>query len=379
MTEIIALSERPDLGRAFNELPGRLYKYDRCWVPYVTPGDEVMFDRERNPAMQLSTVERWVALRDGQCVGRVAAIISRRWIEKIGENVGRFSRLECVDDQEVCHALLHAAEAWLAEHGMTAVVGPLGFNNLDQQGFTVEGFERLAALGSNLTKPYYPRLIEAEGYQPKQDWVEYRLDVPPEVPRRVEEVAAIAENRHAAKLIDITTVGALRKVAPEIVYLFGTAFEPLFGTYPFTEQMKEFYIEGYIGLLDPNLVVAVREDGSVYSRLIGFIVGMPSVSHALAASKNSWAPLRKLRLWGESHRPREIEILLAAVDPAHRKQGTMGLMIRELLRKCNERGIKHIETTAILCDNEEARDIVEVLPHEQHKRKRCYIKSLPDK
>lgn len=364
------------LGRDFVELPLRLYRDDPNWVPLVAD-DESMFDTERNPSLQISTAERWVAYDgEGQCVGRIAAIVNRRWIEKIGENVGRFSRLEFIEDQSVCHALLMAAEGWLRDHGMTRIFGPMGFNNLDQQGMTVEGFDRLAALGSNLTKEYYLPMIAAEGYEPRQDWVEYRVEVPSEMPHKLLEVGQIAETRYAARLQELGSELALRKVAPEIVHLFGTAFEPLFGTYHFTPQMNEFYIERYLKLLDPAYVIAVREDGSVYSRLIGFIVAMPSISHALATTKHSPSLLRKLKVWNEHRSPSEIEILLAAVDPSHRKQGTMGLMMRELLYKCQSHGVRHIETTAILSDNDEAREMVELLPHEQHKRKRAFAKDL---
>ena len=80
-----------------------------------------------------------MAYKDDKVVGRVAAIINRRANETWNKKEVRFGWIDFVDDPEVSKALLDQVEAWGKERGMEAMVGPLGFTDLDAEGMLVEG------------------------------------------------------------------------------------------------------------------------------------------------------------------------------------------------------------------------------------------------
>lgn len=362
--------------RQFTELPYRLYAKDTCWVPPLRADECALFDEGRNPALAFCDVARWVALSDGKCVGRVAAIINPLWNEKWGGKTGRFSRFECVDCQAVAHVLLREAERWLAARGMERVAGPLGFSNLDQQGFTTMGFDREAALGSSLTMPHYVRLIEAEGYEPLQGWNEYRVTVPRQMPPKVSVVADAARGKFGLGVVRLRDTDDVRRVAPAVMELFNTAFDPLFGTYRFSDEMKEFYVERFMPMLDPRLVVAVEDRRAASRPLVGFMVAIPSVTKALRKAKGSVGLIDACNIWLERRRAHEAEILLAAVLPEARRRGAMSLMVEALVNAFNERGITAVETTAILEGNDRAANLVKMFRAERHKQKRCYVKRL---
>ena len=231
-------------------------------------------------------------------------------------------------------------------------MGPLGFCNLDQQGLTIKGFDLRAAVGSSLTKPYYPALWEESGYAPLQDWYEYRLNVPSVMPERLAKLAQASQTRFNLKVVVPKSRVEMQVLGRDIMELFDTVFAPLFGTFPLGEEMHEFYIKNYLSMLKPNYVVAVREGDEVNGRLVGFLVTMPSVAKALIHNKGKKNIMSWLRLFNAYRNPQEMEILLAGVATSHRHQGVMPTMMHKILKRAISDGIKAIETTAILDGNE---------------------------
>lgn len=375
MTEIRKVETSQD-AELFTRLPYRLYRGNAQWVPPLRKSERRLFDPSQNPAYRFCEVERWIAIEaDGTCSGRVAAIVNHKWIEKTGDPIGRISRFESEDDGTVAHKLLQTAEQWLRSRGMKQAAGPLGFSNLDQQGLTLAGFDRQAAFGSSLTKPYYVDMFKHEGYAPLQDWYEYRLTVPFTVPPKVRAIAAAARDRFGLRLRTFSTLDELKKAAPSLMSLFDQNFAPLFGTYPFDDNMKRYYTDMFLNTLDHRLVVAV-EDVFAGGSPVGFIVAMPSIVKPLRRAWGDIGLIDAVNLWVEMRRTDEAEILLAAVSPGARRRGAFSLLIECLIERMSERGIRHVETTAILSNNDRAASIVKEFTHERHKRKMCFVKDI---
>lgn len=375
MTDIRLVETEQD-AELFINLPYRLYRGNAQWVPPLKNSERRMFDPSQNPAFNFCDVRRWVAVEpDGTCRGRVAAIVNHKWNEKTGNHVGRISRFEVEKDSVLAKRLLQTAEQWLRSQGMRFAAGPLGFSNLDQQGLTVAGFDRQAAFGSSLTMPYYPDMFRNEGYEPLQDWYEYRLTVPFSVPQKIRMVSAAARGRFGLRLRTFSTLDELKKAAPQLMALFDQNFAPLFGTYPFDDDMKRFYSDMFINSLDHKLVAAV-EDVKAGGEIVGFMIGMPSIVKPLKRAWGDIGLIDAVNLWVEMRRANEAEILLAAVSPAARRRGAFSVLVECLIDRMSERGIRYIETTAILSNNDRATSIVKEFTHERHKHKMCLIKEI---
>lgn len=126
-----------------------------------------------------------MAFRDGKPVGRIVAIINHRLNERTGTKQARFGWVEFVDDDQVVDALFAAAEDWARSKGMTEIIGPMGFSDMDHEGMLTFGFDELGTIATIYNHPYYPVQVERLGYTPDAEWVEYRMTVPDAVPENI--------------------------------------------------------------------------------------------------------------------------------------------------------------------------------------------------
>ena len=177
MVSIVEVTTRQQL-RRFVDFPNQLYKDVPQFVP-ATYGDDLDdWDRKKNPAFSYCEARCWLALREGEIVGRIGAILSRKSNSKWGTNRLRFTQVDFIDDPEVSGALFETVENWARELGCTAVHGPLGFTDMDREGMLVEGFDRRGCFFTYYNHPYYMQHMAALGYVKDVDWVENLITAP---------------------------------------------------------------------------------------------------------------------------------------------------------------------------------------------------------
>lgn len=99
MVSIIEVTDKAQL-RRFVDYPNELYKDVPQFVP-ATYGDDLSdWDRSKNPAFEYCDARCWLAMRDGEIVGRIGAIHSRKANDKWGANRLRFTQVDFIDDPE---------------------------------------------------------------------------------------------------------------------------------------------------------------------------------------------------------------------------------------------------------------------------------------
>ena len=370
--EIKEVNNRKTL-KDFVELPYNLYKGNKYWVPSIKSGEKDLLLPEKNPAFNFSDVKFWVAYKNGDCVGRIGAIVNKLWIEKEGKKKGRITRVEFIDDPDVTSSLFQTAEEWLRSKGMVSVHGPLGFSNLDHQGVLVEGHDWLPSVFSDYHHAYYRKHFEAQGYKKEVDWLEFRITFPEKLPEKSIKVANMIIKRYGLKIILFERKKDLDPYKKKIMDLFNDAFAELFGTYPFTPEMKQFYIDKYFPILNPKFVkVILGKNDEIY----GFILAMPSLSKAMQKAGGKILPFGWWHIMQALKYPQEMDLVLTGVKPEYQKLGIAALLTNELWKTANEAGIQFVETTGMLENNHVAIQMWKSYEHIQHKRKRCYMKEL---
>ena len=61
--------------KRFVEFPFKLYKNSKYWVPPIISEEINIFNSDINPALKISTVSLYLAIKDNVVVGRIAVII----------------------------------------------------------------------------------------------------------------------------------------------------------------------------------------------------------------------------------------------------------------------------------------------------------------
>jgi hypothetical protein len=82
-------------------------------VPPLRIAVKELLDREKHPFYANAEAEFFLARRDGQVVGRMAAILDKAHNRFHEENAGFFGFFESIDDQAVAKALLDRAWQWV--------------------------------------------------------------------------------------------------------------------------------------------------------------------------------------------------------------------------------------------------------------------------
>lgn len=356
--------------KAFAKLPYSIYKGNNFWIPPILQDEIKSLSPAGNPAFTQCDASFWLAEKNGKIAGRIAAIINHSYNKKTGEEMGRFSRFECINDSEVSNALLDTATAWLKEKGMKGVHGPLGFNNLDGQGLLIEGFDQLPSIASTYHHPYYQSLIEQYGFKKENDWVEFRLTIG-EVPEKALKLNESIKQRYKLKVITFKNTRDLQPYTKKVFQLLNESFADLPYVSEFSDELISFYAAKYFKFLNPRFVKLIESE---QGELVAFIVSVPSLSKALQKANGSLFPFGWWHIMQAFKHNDTADLFLTGVDPKMQGQGVPAVLITELQKTMLENGIRYVETTGIFETNHKAITTWKNYEHIQHKRRRCYRK-----
>ena len=357
-----------------------LYRGNHCAVPYLFSEEMATLMSDKNPSFECCEAEYFLAEADGEVVGRVAAIINHRANERWNCRQVRFGWFDFIDDINVSTALLKAVEDWGRERGMTEIAGPLGFIDTDREGMLVEGFDQLSTMYVNYNYPYYVRHIELiGGFQKDNDYLEYKVTVPEVVPDKFAKIAEMVGKRYQLKVRKFTrrelTDGGYGR---QIFDLLNATYKDLYGFSQLSEKQIDKLVNDYIKIADLNLVTAIV-DASADDKLVGFGITFPSFSRALQRTHDGrllpfgWWHLLKILKW---HKTDTVDLLLIGVLPEYRPKGANSLIFNDLIRQFQRYGFRWAEAMPQMESNEGVRSQWQYLESVQHRRHRCYKKTL---
>jgi len=359
--------------KAFVNFQFKLYKNEKMWVPPMKMDEISSLTAEENPAFLFCDTKFWLAFKNDEVVGRIGVIINRRENRDLEKKIARFTRIEFIDDYEVSKALLDAAELWTKFMECEVIHGPLGFANLDHQAVLIEGHEHLPSVASEWHKPYYKNHIERCGYVKEMDWVEFRLTLPDQIPEKVVKIAEIIKQRMGVEVRSFKNSKDMMPYAEEMFSLLNTAFGDLFSFVHLDEKMRAFYIKKYIPILSAKFVKLVFDkDG----KMIGFIIGLPSLSKAMQKAKGRIFPFGWWHILQAYKHCDTVDLLLTGMDPRLQGHGYAAILMVEMLEVAKSNGAKWVETTGMIETNVKAIQNWKSYEHIQHKRKRCFIKNI---
>ena len=352
-----------------------LYKGNECFVPPLVMDDVNTLDPHNNPAFDFCESIYFMAYDDGKPVGRIAGIINNVVNEKTGKKTLRFGWVDFIDDTRVSEALFRAVEVWGRSKGMEEIVGPLGFSDMDPEGMLVEGFDQEGTMATIYNYPYYPKHIEAMGFEKEADWIEFRMTIPDGIPERYQRISDIIKRKYELSTPKYTSAKKLVKDYGQAIFqLINEAYSELYGYSPLTPRQINRYISMYIPVLRlDNISLIVDKD----KKLIGVGIAMPSMSKALIKCRGRMFPFGWIHLLKALRGQNDVvDLLLVAVKPEYQSKGVNSLLFTDLIPCFIKNGYKFAESNPELELNQKVQSQWGYFETRQHKRRRAFRKSL---
>jgi GNAT superfamily N-acetyltransferase len=302
----------------FIKLPWRLYRNEPRWVPPLISERKRHLDREHNPFFEHAEAEYFLALRDGQVVGRISAHVDHRFNEFQRNDWGLFGFFEAEEDQEVANALLSTAEAWLRERGRDNMVGPLDFSTNHECGLLVEGHERRPQILENWHHPYYAALLEGWGLHKVMDLFKWELHINDKgkVLPVLFELAEKVEPEHGIK------VRPMRKRAFEqevraFMEVYNSAWEKNWGFVPLTDSELKSYAKELKPILDENWAWVAEKDGQV----VGAALSLPDYNQILRKVNGRLLPFGWMHFLRARKEIDSVRVFALGVKPEYQHTG----------------------------------------------------------
>lgn len=355
-----------------------LYKDNDYYVPPLIMDDVETLSPDKNPAFDYCKAKSWMAYRDGKPVGRITGIINTVVNERTGKRDLRFGFLDFIDDEEVVDALFDALAQWGRSQGLTSMVGPMGFSDMDHEGMLTEGFDELGTMATIYNYPYYPRHMERMGFHKDAEWVEYRMTVPDKIPEKMLRVAEIVKKKYGVRTIKYTSAKKIKEEYGVALFeLINEAYDQLYGYSPLSQKQIEYYIDIYLPILRlENVCLIVDSD----DKLIGVGISIPSMSRALQKGRGRLFPTGWLHLLKAMYMHNDVvDLLLVAVKPEYQSKGVNALLFADLLPVYIKNGYRWAESNPELADNENVQLQWQYFERRQHRRRAAFRKDIKNR
>jgi len=342
--EIVTVQDQRALDQ-FIDLPYRLYHHHPYWVPPLRMAQKELLNTRKHPFYRHADLQCFLARRNGETCGRVAAIVDRNFNEFQQEDAGFFGFFESMD-LEATQAVMQAARQWLIARGAKIIRGPMNPSTNYECGMLVEGFDSSPNVMMPYNSPSYPRMLEAIGLRKAKDLLAY-WSTPNEVNgEKVERVARLAAGNQGVSIRPIN----MRKFDAEVETiwkLYNATWAHNWGFVPMTRE--EFIHEAaeMKQILKPELVLV----GEVEGRAVGFALALPNINLALKHAGGRLFPLGLFKILYHQRLIKELRVVALGVIEEYRTVGVAAGFYAELIRNARRLGFGLSEMSWILEDN----------------------------
>jgi GNAT superfamily N-acetyltransferase len=361
---------------AFIKFPWRIYENDPAWVPPLIIERKEFLDREKHPFFEHGKAEFFVARRDGEIVGRIAASDDPKYNALHASNVGCFGMFESIDDQEVANTLFNAAGDWLRTLGRDEIMGPIDYSTNYLCSLLVDGFEHPPTLLTPHNPPYYSRLIEGWGFQKVMDFFAWWFAEPANAAARLRRLAGALKKRSEKVAIRPGDLAKLESEAQSIRAIYNQAWEKNWGFVPFSEKEFAYMTKEMKPLLLPDLIWLAE----IGSEPVGFILCVPDINVALKKINGRLTtfglPIGLTKLLYHKSRIKTVRLVALGVVPKYRRHGIAEMLVLHIIEEAMlKRGFIG-ECSLILENNIMMNRFLEAIGAEKYKTYRVYNRSL---
>ncbi len=362
--------------KAFIRLLWDLYKEDPNWVPPLIFAQEELVGFRKHPYYDVNKVECFIAVKNGQTVGRIAAHTNVAHNERYKENRGFFGFFECINDQEIANALFREAALYHRnENGHSDIRGPINPSLNYEVGTLVEGFNSPPTFMMTYNQDYHDRLIKGFGFEKKEDMFAFEghIDMLATLDPKLQFVVDELRRRFDVSVRPFDKKNFMSDVEL-FLDIYNKSLVATWGFVPLTPSEVRHQGKALKHLLLPELSTFIEVDG----KPIGAGLGLMDYNQIIKKIDGRLFPFGFIKLMREKRKLDRVRLMSANVLPEFQKWGFGLLALERMLDDVLKLGIKHGEFSWVLESNHLSRGTLERSGLERSKTYRVYDRSLSD-
>ncbi|WP_425400352.1 N-acetyltransferase [Aeoliella sp.] len=369
---IIPVSTRREQ-REFVNLPWSLYRGDKNWIPPLRHEQRGLLGYRRHPFYEAAEAQTFLAQRNGETCGRIAAIVNHAHNKWHKDQLGFFGFFESVDDAEVSTPLFEAAGQWLADRGMTAVRGPANPSINYEWSLLVEGFDEPPMFMMTYNRPYYGQLIEAAGLQKVQDLYAYwgHTDMLSSMDDKHRVIDEGIRERFGVKLRPMNRK-RFRQEVEMFLDIYNQALSATWGFVPLSEAEVSATAGQLRHMIVPELTLVAEVEG----KPIGVIFGLLDYNGRIREIDGRLLPFGFLKLLTRRKEITRMRVISANVLPEYQNWGVGITLARGLIEPVLNHGVQEAEFSWVLESNNLSRKTLEKGGAKRYKTYRLYERAL---
>lgn len=355
------------------KFPFTLYKNNKYWVPPIIADELETFDKTKNPAFENAEAYFYIAYKNNEIVGRIAAIINWDEVNDQKKRKTRFGWFDVIDDIEVTKVLLEKVYELGRKHNLDHVEGPMGFSNLDKVGVLTEGFEEIGTMITWYNHPYYARHFEQLGFNVEKEYLESKFPFENVKLEFFEKANDLVKRRYLLSPLNFKTTKEVMPHVDKMFDLFNKSYASLSSFVAITDTQKEYFKKKYISFINPEFIKFVEDKDH---NIVAFSIVMPDFAQALQKSKGKLFPFGFIHLLKAKRQSKNVLFYLIGVLPEYQNKAVTAILFKECYETFKEKGILNCYRTPELANNLAIQNLWKHFDPVVHKRRCTFIKSL---
>ncbi|MFN1834438.1 N-acetyltransferase family protein [Balneola sp. MJW-20] len=350
----------------------RHYEKDKYFVPPLRMDQHKLIDTSKNPFYENAEIVLFLAEKDGETVGRIAAIIDHRYNDHHNSQTGHFGFFECINDQHTANLLFRVATDWLRDKGMKDVMGPASPSMMDVIGILVDGYFKYPFVMMPYNKKYYDELITNAGFEKSMDLYAYMVDQDSVDNNRMGRAMEIVKKRNPGLHIREVQLKKMDREIEIIREIFNKAWADNWGFIPLSEAEFQAAGKDLKMIVDQKYAHIAEIDG----KPVAFSVAIPDINQILKDMDGKLFPFGIFKILLGKRKIDMLRTALMGVLPEYQGRGIDAVLHQMAIQNGLEHGVVGSELSWILETNTQMIRVAERIGGTLDKTYRIYSKTL---
>lgn len=360
--------------KAFIDFPHDLYQDDKYYVPELFIAQRDLLTPGKHPFHEHSTIALYLAYKNGQIAGRIAAILNKNHNSFNKTSDGFFGFFDVIDDQETANALLDAAATWVKAKGADTFIGPANFSTNETCGLLIEGYDSAPFAMMTYNKPYYESLLEAYGLTKKVDLFAHKFAGDQGDHKPVRMLDTLTKRLHQKGItIRSVQIKDFKEEVKRIHTVYNSAWDKNLGFVPMTASEFEYLAKDLKLLLDTDFCLVAEHEG----KIVGFALAIPNINEVLIKVKRGRLfPFGIFKLLFGLKKIKSVRIIALGVIEEYRKLGIEACFYASFILAYRKKRYTAAEASWVLETNTLMNTAIQQMEAVPYKKYRIYEKSL---